>query len=68
MRAVVVLMDGIPLEWPRDTRGLSWQGKGNDQNGKARNAFSERSEHRPLGPPEALRPAGHRKGGHRGAG
>ena len=35
---------------------LSWQGKGNDQNGKARNAFSERSEHRPLGPPEALRP------------
>ena len=35
---------------------LSWQGKGNDQNGKAGNAFSERSEHRPLGPPEALRP------------
>ena len=39
-----------------DAQGLSWQGKGNDQNGKARNAFSERSEHRPLGPPEALRP------------
>ena len=39
-----------------DAQGLSWQGKGNDQNGKAGNAFSERSEHRPLGPPEALRP------------
>ena len=35
---------------------LSCRGKGNDQNGKAGNAFSERSEHRPLGPPEALRP------------
>ena len=34
-----------------DAQGLSWQGKGNDQNGKARNAFFERSEHRPLGPP-----------------
>ena len=40
----------------RETHILSLQGNGNDQNGEAQNAFSERSEHRPLGPPEALRP------------